>query len=153
MFLVIPAERIHSFIGCCVQLRFRPLNTRPFFSGLYPISSKASSLIGMMSSVLVFWVMVWTHFPPAANATISSQQRESMSPGSYTHLTTNMTTVIASVSSRATATRPVRTDMSSHTAPGSRMFTLKSSGNLLILYIIISVQVLANSMSIRLRCV
>ena len=49
-------------------------------------------------------------------------------------ITTNMTTVIASVSSRATATRPARTDMSSHTAPGSRMFTLKSSGNLLILY-------------------
>ena len=33
-------------------------------------------LIGMMSSVLVFWVMVWTHFPPAAESTISSQQRE-----------------------------------------------------------------------------
>lgn len=65
-------------------------------------------------------------------------------------ITTNMTTVIASVSNRATATRPARTDMSSHTAPGSRMFTLKSSGNLLILYIIIFVQVLANSMSIRL---
>lgn len=76
MFLVIPAERIYSFIGCCVQLRFRPLNTRPFFSGQYPISSRASSLIGMMSSVLVFWVMVWTHFPPAAKSTISSQQRE-----------------------------------------------------------------------------
>jgi hypothetical protein len=34
MFLVIPAERIHSFIGICVQLRISPLNTKPFFSEL-----------------------------------------------------------------------------------------------------------------------
>ena len=34
MFLVIPAERIHSFIGICVQLRISPLNTKPFFSAL-----------------------------------------------------------------------------------------------------------------------
>ena len=30
MFLVIPAERIHSFIGICVQLRINLLNTKPF---------------------------------------------------------------------------------------------------------------------------
>ena len=41
MFLVIPAERIHSFMGACVQLRISPLNTRPFFSELYPISPNA----------------------------------------------------------------------------------------------------------------
>ena len=42
-------------------------------------------------------------------------------------ITTNMTTVMASVSNRDTDTCPIRTDMSNHTAPGSRMFTLKSS--------------------------
>ena len=34
MSFVIPAERIHSFIGCCVQLRFSPLKTSPVFSEL-----------------------------------------------------------------------------------------------------------------------
>lgn len=65
MFLVISAERIHSFIGICVQLRIRPLNTKPFFSELYPINPNASSLIGMISSALFFCVMICTHFPPA----------------------------------------------------------------------------------------
>lgn len=79
IFLVIPAERIHSFMGTWVQHLFRPLNTKPFFSGEYSISFRASSLMGMMSSVFVFCVMVCTHFPPAAKSTISSQQRVSMS--------------------------------------------------------------------------
>ena len=79
IFLVIPAERIHSFMGTWVQHLFRPLNTNPFFSGEYSINFRASSLMGMMSSVFVFCVMVCTHFPPAAKSTISSQQRVSMS--------------------------------------------------------------------------
>ena len=33
MFLVIPAARIHSFMGYCVQHLFNPLNTSPVFSG------------------------------------------------------------------------------------------------------------------------
>ena len=79
IFLVIPAKRIHSFMGTWVQHLFRPLNTKPFFSGEYSISFRASSLMGMMSSVFVFCVMVCTHFPPAAKSTISSHQRVSMS--------------------------------------------------------------------------
>ena len=79
IFFVIPAERIHSFMGTWVQHLFRPLNTKPFFSGEYAISFRASSLMGIMSSVFVFCVMVCTHFPPAAKSTISSQQRVSMS--------------------------------------------------------------------------
>jgi len=70
MFLVILAERIHSFMGACVQLRISPLNTRPFFSELYPISPNASSLMGMISSALFFcdaaylhhWLSVTIHF-------------------------------------------------------------------------------------------
>ena len=79
IFFVIPTERIHSFMGTWVQHLFKPLNTKPFFSGEYSISFRASSLMGMMSSVFVFCVMVCTHFPPAAKSTISSQQRVSMS--------------------------------------------------------------------------
>ena len=63
IFFVIPAERIHSFMGTWVQHLFRPLNTKPFFSGEYAISFRASSLMGIMSSVFVFCVMVCTHFP------------------------------------------------------------------------------------------
>lgn len=47
-------------------------------------------------------------------------------------ITTKSITVIVSVSIRATATRPMRVETSNQTAPGSRMFILKSSGNFLM---------------------
>ena len=37
IFFVIPAERIHSFMGTWGQHLFKPLNTKPFFSGEYSI--------------------------------------------------------------------------------------------------------------------
>ena len=54
-------------------------------------------------------------------------------------------TVIAFVSIPVTTVQPMKVDASSHTAPGSRMFVLKSSGSLFI-----SGYVFANSASIRL---
>ena len=47
-------------------------------------------------------------------------------------ITTKSITVIVSVPIRATATRPMKAEASSHTAPGSKMFILKSSGNFLM---------------------
>lgn len=58
IFLVIPAERIHSFMRTWVQHRFSPLNTKPFLSGEYSISFRASLLMGMMSSFIEFCVQL-----------------------------------------------------------------------------------------------
>ncbi len=59
-------------------------------------------------------------------------------------ITTKSMTAIMSVPIRATTARPIKADVSSHTAPGNRMFVLKSSGSLFI-----SGYVLENSASIN----